>query len=134
MTRVRYRRPWLAAVLAFLPGLGHAYLREWSRALLWFTLWTVTLAFAAGTGLSLTDPVGTAEAMLATLGSLPLAASIALTTVTAFSTIDAYWLAVRGNFYANPDVPRCPTCGREANPEFGFCHWCTQEFEVVREE
>jgi len=34
--RDRYR-PWLAAVLALLiAGLGHAYLRRWGRALLWF--------------------------------------------------------------------------------------------------
>lgn len=31
------KRLWLASALAVIyPGLGHVYLREWLRALLWF--------------------------------------------------------------------------------------------------
>jgi hypothetical protein len=33
------KRPWLAVVLTLVvPGLGHAYLRLWGRAVLWFVL------------------------------------------------------------------------------------------------
>ncbi len=36
MTRKK-KRPWLAALFAFVyPGLGHIYLRQWLRAILWF--------------------------------------------------------------------------------------------------
>ena len=53
---VRARRSaFAAAFLSFLyPGLGHAYLGRWLRALAWAVL--PTLAIAAGAGLILSAP------------------------------------------------------------------------------
>lgn len=120
------RRAWIAAVLAFLqPGLGHAYLREWLRAVAWFGLWVGTIALAVpSTGAFaevLFRPVRTA-------GDLPTAAALALTAVSVFCILDAYWLASR-TASPEPESPTCPDCGREVDPSLSFCHWCTARLE-----
>lgn len=118
------RRPWLAVLLAFVyPGLGHVYLREWGRALLWFGL-------AIGAVLLLvpapaTDAGAGLDALL-TGQRIPLAAVLALATITGFSMLDAYRLAVGQR---SADGNRCPSCGRELDESLEFCHWCTERVE-----
>lgn len=132
---MRRRRPWLAAVLAFVyPGLGHVYLREWLRALLWFLLWVSTALYVfEGTALE----EGRVDAVLEAWSNLPLWATGTLLAVTAFCIVDAYWLASRGE-----DAPRaretttgtdddrtdrCPNCGRRIEGDYDFCPWCATE-------
>lgn len=120
----RARRPWLAVLLAFVyPGLGHVYLREWGRALLWFGLAIGALLLLVPSPAS--DPPTGLDAILAGEG-LPLAAVLALATITGFSMLDAYRLAVgqRG-----VDGSRCPSCGRELDGSLEFCHWCTERLD-----
>ncbi len=131
--RQTHKRPWLAAMLAFLqPGLGHLYLRAWIRALLWFALWFGTLTVAvpsAGAG----GVLAVAERTLGALASLPPEAALALGSVTLFSTLDAYWLASRVNDRAQKveeGTANCPHCGREVDPELEFCHWCTEPIDL----
>lgn len=120
----RARRPWLAVLLAFVyPGLGHVYLREWGRALLWFGM-------AIGAVLLLVPAPATEtgagfDAILAGQ-RIPLAAVLALATITGFSMMDAYRLAVGQRTAAGT---RCPSCGRELDESLEFCHWCTEHLE-----
>ena len=131
------RRPWLAAILAFLqPGLGHAYLRSWIRAVLWFGLWFATvMVVVPAPAAPATEPVAFLTDLLGRLQGLEFEATLALASVTAFSMLDAYWLATRDEARQDQfaDEPTCPECGREVDPGLGFCHWCTAEFDAPEE-
>jgi hypothetical protein len=65
MSQQTERRPVVAALLSFLqPGLGHLYLREWLRAVLWAGLWVGSLVVVADSaGLDLADPAAVAAAV-----------------------------------------------------------------------
>lgn len=134
------KRPWLAAVLAFIyPGLGHAYLREWLRALLWFGLVFMTTALVlpasavpeSGAGFSL-------DAIMAATQALSLEASLAILALSILNIVDAYRLARGGNQLPNGSETttetegerRCPHCGRETNAEFEFCQWCSEPLDA----
>jgi len=80
-------RPLTAAVLALLvAGLGHAYLRRWGRAALWF-------ATILGGGLALSALYAEPGAT----GPLDLPARVIVPTVTLFaaSAVDAFLIARR---------------------------------------
>lgn len=137
-------RPWLAALLAFLyPGLGHLYLREWARSLMWFVLGVGTVALAlpqdAIAEASITDPgslVSASETMAAQASTVGL---LVVVTVFAFSIADAYTIArgarIRRARRASDEATQaCPVCGRELDEELDFCHWCTTEFERTPSE
>lgn len=125
----RPRSPLLAALLSFLqPGLGHLYLRAWFRALLWFGLWAATVLLVVPTS----GGAGTLDALVQTVLAMadqPLEVTLALASVTVFSTLDAYWLCSRRNHYRASDEPRCPHCGNEVDADLEFCHWCTRPIE-----
>jgi len=111
-------RPWLAGVLALLyPGLGHVYQRDWSRALLWFSLSLVTamvlLPIPEGGGL---------DAALATVRNAPLTARVAIAAVTVLNAIDAYRLARQPT-----GGPTCEACGKDLDDALDFCPWCSHE-------
>jgi uncharacterized paraquat-inducible protein A len=133
------RRPWLAAMLAFVyPGLGHLYLREWLRALLWFLLTFSTVVYV------LDDTAlfsGNLDAVLAAQSNLPLWAAMLLFAVTAFSVVDAYWLASRdedaptargtasatgGPGGTDESDDRCSNCRRRIEDDYDFCPWCAE--------
>jgi hypothetical protein len=127
--------PLLAALLGtVVTGLGHFYLRRWLRALGWLGLTVVSSVLfvpestisALGSG-TLTDP----------FSALPIV------LISAASALDAYLIAkIRrqpdrfqtdntvGQTGAD-DSPACPACGKQVDPDLGFCHWCTTEFNVV---
>jgi len=129
------KRPWLAALLAFVhPGLGHVYLREWARALLWFGLVLTSAsllvpASAAPAELSL-------EAFRTASQAVDPATVFVLAGITALSMIDAYWIANRSSQGegAEGDSATCPNCGKEIDSDIDFCHWCTTEFDAGSEE
>ena len=139
-TRPTHKRPWLAAMLAFLqPGLGHLYLRAWIRAVMWFALWFGTVFVAVpsvptgGGGL-----LAAVDRTIAALSALPLEATLALASVTLFSTLDAYWLASKHNERrraVEEGIAPCPHCGRQVDADLDFCHWCTEplDWSVDRE-
>lgn len=121
------RRPWLAAFLAILqPGLGHVYLREWVRSVVWFGMWAATvllIAPAPDAGLA-EGVVAYVLATLAALEEVSLGSRLALLSVSVFSMIDAYWIAAREN--RGTDETRCPHCGKAVDESLEFCHWCTE--------
>ena len=89
MTDRSRRRPWLAALLAFVvSGLGHAYLRHWARAFAWYAAVTATLVFFV--------PDAAVDRLVS--GDPPPVADIGpAVVVVAASVIDAYVLAHRNN-------------------------------------
>jgi hypothetical protein len=128
------KRPWLAVVLAIVyPGLGHLYLREWIRAILWFGLILSASAFllpaeAVPQSFSL-------EAMRTATRSLPVEVSLAILAVSALSVADAYWLATRQPQASAPaGTTTCPNCGEELDEDLDFCHWCTTRLDEPGEE
>jgi hypothetical protein len=127
------KRPWLAAALAFVyPGLGHVYLREWLRALVWFGLVVTSSTLlvpesAVPGGFSVNAFVEAARA-------IPIEAGIALLSITLFSMIDAYWMAKRTNDAAAVEAgTTCPHCGKDVDEDIDFCHWCTEPLEPAGE-
>jgi len=108
-----------------VPGLGHAYLRLWGRALLWFLLVVGTLvALVPGwsSASSVDDLVAIAE-------GLDPVVSLVLLGVSVLCLLDAYLMTSRHNDRARGDrtgaMASCPECGRELDGDIDFCHWCT---------
>jgi len=117
------------------PGLGHVYLREWLRAVLWFglILTSTTILVPASPEPAEFTLEAIFQASLAAAESLPLRNQIALFTLTSISMADAYWIATQGNRNAAAaEGVRCPACGKEVDEDLEFCHWCTTE--LVYEE
>jgi len=127
--------PLLAALLGTaVTGLGHLYLRRWLRAIGWLGVTIVTyVLFVPESTISsinsgtLTDPFSILPIVL----------------ISVVSALDAYLIAkmktraegIQAGTAVGPtgadESPACPACGKPFNPELGFCHWCTIEFEVV---
>jgi hypothetical protein len=132
---VRFRNnPLLAAFLGTaVTGLGHLYLKRWLRALGW--LGAVILASA------LLVPESARSAISS--GSVNNVASLVpVFLISAASVVDAYLIAKArrtatssgaarqtGRSHDDGGTVACPACGKSINPELGFCHWCTTEFE-----
>jgi len=128
------RRAWIAALLSFLqPGLGHAYLRAWRRAVTWFLVWaavTAALVELPSPSLTVEGLRRAATQLFAGLGGLGLVPSLVLSAVTAFAMVDAFWLAERPE--PRDGTPRCPDCGKEIDEDIDFCPWCTAELDAPR--
>lgn len=114
------------------PGLGHIYLREWLRAVVWFGLMlsaTSILVPVTPTPveLSLTAVIDTS---VAAAEAVPFRSQLALFAITMLSMADAYWIASQGNKQAETEEGlSCPHCGRELDEDISFCHWCTTRLE-----
>jgi len=123
------KRPWLAVLLALVyPGLGHAYLRAWLRALLW--VWMAVLAVVLFVPDGTFDGVASVSALPSIVAGLPTEALVALGMVAAFNVVDAYWQATQT--ITQPGMSRCPHCGKEIDDdlEIDFCHWCTSPIDT----
>ncbi|ELZ27248.1 hypothetical protein C474_17919 [Halogeometricum pallidum JCM 14848] len=102
-------------------GAGHVYLREWRRAVSWFT-------FVVGAGLILLSVFADPTAVtLSTLDEIPPEVTGPLFVLLFLSTFDAYYVAARGG--VGDAEPRCPVCRGELDPQVTFCPWCATEFE-----
>ena len=114
------------------PGLGHLYLREWFRAVIWFGL--ILSATSILVPVSTAPTAMTVETIyqvsVSAMENAPMRNQIALFAITSLSMIDAYWMATRGNQRAaTADGVRCPYCGKEIDEDLEFCHWCTTRLE-----
>lgn len=123
----------MAAMLSFVqPGVGHLYLREWARAVLWAALWFGSLGlvvFTVGLELSATETVAALAGVFALVEGFPTEGVASMVAVAVFATLDAYWLAARNNHRLAGEVGACPHCGKELDPALDFCHWCTTPLE-----
>ena len=128
------KRPWLAVLLAVVyPGLGHIYLREWLRALVWFFL-VVTSSTLLIPETAVPETLSV-EAFVAAAEAIPPEAGIALVSITAFSMADAYWVAKRRNEVTLVEErTTCPNCGEDLDPDLEFCHWCTERTDTRETE
>lgn len=110
------RRPVVAALLALVPALGHAYLRRWARGIVWLLLISGSVLIAGVvTGASRTDPTVLPPTFL-----LPIALVVIL------SAVDAFLVARRERLSSGP---ACPYCGKEVDSELRFCWYCASPFE-----
>lgn len=129
------KRPLIAVALAFVyPGLGHAYLKRWLRALLWFGLVVSAVVFVIPD-----SAIEGSESVLGTVQAvseqLSLGESLALVSILVFNMIDAYVLAEHTDRQARRDeVVTCPQCGQELDEDLDFCHWCTTRFDTPNDE
>ncbi len=124
------KRPWLAVLLAFLyPGLGHVYLREWLRALVWFFLVIMGSTLLIPT--SAVPETLSIEAFVTAAEAIPPENGLALVAITVFSMADAYWVAKRRNQVTTvEEQSTCPHCGKDMDSDLEFCHWCTQRVDA----
>jgi len=127
------KRPWLAAALAFIsPGLGHVYLREWVRAILWFgMLMLATSLLVPETAVpAATTPESIWQTSMEMVEALSWQARAALVTVVLLSVLDAYRIATEINAAAAiEEGEQCPHCGKPIDDDIDFCHWCTTRLE-----
>jgi len=123
------KRPWLAALLAFLyPGLGHVYLRKWIRAMLWFGLVVTTSTLLIPE--SAIPGSLSVDALIEAGQAIPIEATLTILSISFLSVADAYWLAAQSNRQrAIEAAETCPNCGKELDEDIDFCHWCTTEIE-----
>lgn len=141
------RRAFVAALLGVLgatigiAGTGHAYLREWRRAIAWFT-------FVLGAELVLlsvfADPATVVEsgssmpmtfsALMSTASTIPSTVTGPLLVLLVLSTVDAYRIGLMSAGVGEDTGPSCPYCGHEVDPELDFCQWCTGRFETAPAE
>lgn len=140
---------WIRALAAaglsiFLPGAGHALIRDWGRAIVFAGLFAAALvvflpgeqlwtAVSAGSYAAVPDILETETTMLAqfTLSFLALFAAID-------AGIQALGLAPgQGRGASRPgaaDEPTCPNCGKTLDEDLDFCHWCTTRLEPEADE
>jgi hypothetical protein len=108
-----------------IAGAGHVYLREWRRAVAWFT-------FVLGVGLVLlsvfSDPASLANTDPT---DLPTTVTAPLFLLLFLSSLDAYYVASRGvqGDGENEGGAKCPHCGGDLDPDVTFCPWCATELE-----
>ena len=140
------KRPWFAALLSILfPGLGHAYLRAWARALVWVLL--LTAATVVMIPPEIAPASFTVEAFMDAYAQIPTYVSLAVFALTVLCALDAYRMAQAQNRRVvtpptdevdipgpetGGDVGTCPNCGKELDEDLDFCPWCS--FELGSED
>lgn len=155
------KRPWLAALLGTLAtGLGHVYLRRWKRGLGWFVVAVVASgllvppeaarALLSGSG----GDVATLAPLLA-IGVASVADAYVLARMRRNDTDDREGVEAAatsasgsepesedgvvegdvavGRVSGSPDA-ECPECGKELDPDLGFCPWCTVQLDGADEK
>ncbi|MFB6070866.1 MAG: zinc ribbon domain-containing protein [Halanaeroarchaeum sp.] len=125
------RRPLLAGLLGVLyPGLGHAYLRAWVRAVAWFGLAMVTAAMVVPESAFTAFQQHGLDGLLTASRNFPLEVTASLLVVRGLNVVDAYLTGLRQERATTRQVEAeegatCPNCGGELDPELDFCPWCT---------
>lgn len=128
------RRGVVAAALSVIyPGIGHAYLRAWLRAVGWIVLSFATAYVLVPDSLIQTYQIALSNGDFGALSAaaLPTDAAAALLVVRLCNVVDAYFLAVRQSTPTRvaSGEPTCPVCGKELDTDLDFCPWCTTELE-----
>ncbi|KAB1192165.1 MULTISPECIES: DUF7575 domain-containing protein [Haloferax] len=120
------RRAVVAALVGVLgaslgiAGAGHVYLREWRRAIAWFT-------FVLGAGLVLVSTFS--DPATASVDSLPTEVTVPVVALLFLSALDAYRVGMRIPGQTKDGKPTCPVCGGELDQSLDFCPWCATELE-----
>ena len=143
-------RPYVAALLGLLvTGLGHLYLRRWLRAIAWIAIaFAISVAFVPESAATAVlsgepvDPVTLLPGLFVGIGSAIDAFRIGrqerAETKQRVTTGEAFADVEQGTPEAEAAVEGesidCPVCGKPVDPDLGFCHWCTTEFETPDRE
>ncbi|MFC7204327.1 zinc ribbon domain-containing protein [Haloferax namakaokahaiae] len=120
------RRALVAALVGVLgaslgiAGAGHVYLREWRRAVAWFS-------FVVGVALVLVSTF--ASPTVTSLDSLPPEVTVPVIVLLFLSALDAYRIAFYRGQQRADGTPTCPACGGGLDYELTFCPWCATEIE-----
>ena len=87
-------------------------------------LYVGSLVIVDSAGVDLADPAAVAAAVgfVPGAGTLLVEVVLAMLSVTAFATLEAYWLAARNNQRLRNRANRCEQCGKQLNPTLEFCH------------
>lgn len=131
MEQIRWKRPWLAALLGVLgTGFGHLYLRRWWRAIGWFfaSFLTSWLFVSEQTIQAITAIVMNPGS--ASWSTVPMMDLLPVYAILAASAVDAYVIARMNNrlvIEQRQGIQRCGTCGRQLDPDVSFCQWCGTE-------
>ncbi len=124
-------RTWLAVLLAVVqPGLGHVYLREWLRAVLWAGL------FVSAVLVLFPEPSSSAGIVESSQQMVQEASPAALATaavVVVGNAVDAGLLASGWKTDHSTDGNSCPNCGEELDEDLDFCPWCTTRLDAPEE-
>ena len=127
---------WLRALAAaglsvFLPGAGHALLRDWLRALLFAGLFVSALYVFLPTQ-QLSAAGSMTAAMNVATSELSRLDRFVLSFIIMFAAIDAGFRAMGfpPDASNDGDGPACPHCGRGLDEDLEFCHWCTEPLEA----
>ncbi|WP_410765385.1 zinc ribbon domain-containing protein [Haloferax sp. DFSO60] len=125
------RRALVAALVGVLgaslgiAGAGHVYLREWRRAIAWFS-------FVVGVGLVLLSTFATPTP--SSFDSLPPEVTVPVIVLLFLSALDAYRIAFYRARQRADGAVACPACGGGLDYELDFCPWCATEIEWQYEE
>lgn len=113
-----------AVLLSVLyPGLGHAYVRSWRRALLWY-LGGFGVLLTASPEL-LTSALGTQgiDALLRASQQVSVETLVVVVLgMRALGTADVWLLLSRRS--KDGGATHCDSCARQHDPEIDFCPWC----------
>lgn len=124
-----------AGLSVFLPGAGHALLRDWIRALLFAGLFVSSVvvffpvAELAGAG-------STTEMSTIIDAETTLVNQLFVSFIVMFAAVDAALRAVNTPTAADDgddDATSCPNCGKALDEDLEFCHWCTTRLEEETE-
>ena len=131
---------WLRALFAgglsiFLPGAGHALIRDWLRALVFAGLYFSAVWFFFPIS-QMVDAASFSEGMDIANTQTDTMAQFFIMFIALFAAIDATFRAVGfpPNSSDSSDGPSCPQCGKELDDDLTFCHWCTTRLEPVDPE
>ncbi|RKD95306.1 DUF7575 domain-containing protein [Halopiger aswanensis] len=133
-------RALLAGALSILfPGAGHAFLRDWLRAVVFAGLYLSAIAIflpmdQLAAAETMTDAVTIVSEDMDSMGQF------ALSFIGLFAAIDATFRSLgfpptaSGSGAGSSDGPTCPECGKELDEDLEFCHWCTTRLEPAEPE
>lgn len=131
MEQIRWKRPWLAALLGVLgTGFGHLYLRRWWRAVGWFLASFVTSALFVSEEVLQTASALVMDPSSASISAFPVMELLPIYAILAASVVDAYVIARMNNrllIEQRQGIQRCPDCGRQLDSDVSFCQWCGTE-------
>lgn len=110
------------------PGLGHAYVRSWRRALCWYLGGFGLLLVASPELLAAVFGTQGVEALLEASRQIPVETLVAVViSVRVLGTADVWLLLTRR---ARSDgKAHCESCARESDPDIDFCPWCLDAAE-----
>lgn len=127
-------RALVAASLSLLfPGIGHAVIRDWIRALFFSGLFVMAIALSFTT--DQLAAMTSIDGMIAVYEDTSRIDRFLLSFLVLFTATDALLRGlgtVGGD--RDHDGPSCPHCNKPIDEELEFCHWCTTRLEPTANE